>query len=118
MLTDADSLYPLRGEGRGSMSESRYTTDSLAVAALSIRQHTSAYVSIRQHTSAYVSIRQHTTYMTDSLAVAALAADAADDVGGAAQHTSAYVSIRQHTSAYVSIRQHTLQTMLVVLLLG
>jgi hypothetical protein len=36
-----------------------------------------------------------TTYITDSLAVAALAADAA------------YVSIRQHTSAYVSIRQHT-----------
>jgi hypothetical protein len=38
--------------------------------ALSIRQHTSAYVSIRQHTTAYTSIRKH---------------------------TSAYVSIHQHT---------------------
>jgi hypothetical protein len=42
--------------------------------AVSIRQHTSAYVSIRQHTSEYVSMRQN---------------------------TSEYVSIRQHTSAYL-----------------
>jgi isocitrate/isopropylmalate dehydrogenase len=58
--------------------------------AVSIRQHTSAYVSIRQHTSAYVNIRQHTPAYVSIR-----------------QHTSAYVSIRQHTSAYVNIRQHT-----------
>jgi hypothetical protein len=35
--------------------------DARGRCAVSIRQHTSAYVSIRQHTSAYVSISQHTS---------------------------------------------------------
>jgi hypothetical protein len=33
----------------------------VAVASVSIRQHTAAYVIIRQHTSSYVSICQHTS---------------------------------------------------------
>jgi hypothetical protein len=73
--------------------------NSIMVLAVSIRQHTSAYVSIRQHTSAYVCCWLETMELGyNSIMVLAVSIR---------QHTSAYVSIRQHTSAYVSIRQHS-----------
>jgi hypothetical protein len=76
--------------------------------AVSIRQHTSAYVSMKLRlTPAYVSMKLSLTpacvSMKLSLTPQKLSLSTYVSIR---QHTSAYVSIRQHTSAYISVRQH------------
>jgi hypothetical protein len=76
---------------------------SAAVAHVSIRRNTSAYVGIRRHTSLYMLV---STIVGTSAAVAhvSICQHKELDDRSSSSKVLAYVSIRQHTSAYVRIR--------------